>query len=704
MNDIANRWADLFRVGRSFLFLLILLSFPLLAQSQSYADPEPDTFAMSINLDDVVVTAQYAPTNSKNALQNIRTIDRKTIDRQGANNLEQLLQQDLNIRISQDMVLGSSMSLLGVSGENIKIMIDGIPVVGRLNGNIDLSQINLQNIARVEIVEGPMSVTYGTDALGGAINLITQKSQLSPFQLSIGQQLETNAESSTTVNSGARLGDNWLLKLNGGRDWFNGFGEDTTRSVLWNPKEQWYFDGSVRHDFGEDHRLIYRFSFFDEEVQNLGDVRRPQFQPYAFDDYFLTKRLDNALLHEGTVMKHFYWQNTIGHNYFDRQVNSYRLDFDSGRQEQIAGQGDTTVFNTFMARSVLASRLPNSKVNFQLGVDTEIETGSGARIIDPESDKIGESTIRDFAVFGSLRFQPFEALVLETGLRLPYNSRYDAPLVPSFHAKYQLAEEVSMRASYGKGFRSPSLKELFLSFIDINHYIVGNPDLRAETSDNLQLNIAYDKEWDKQQFGAKINFFHNHIQDQIQLFPFTNEGGEILPSTPDVSTQYAYFNLDRSKTQGINSQFSYQWRNLSLEGGLSWIGFYNPLSQSKDIDRFTYSTELSGKLGYRLSATGTRFNLFVRKNDRLISYYPALEDGVEVARQRLQDGFTLLDGSVSHSFFDQQLELFAGVRNILDVTQVNITGGGGGAHSGGNSMPVGAGRSFFVRARFHVFK
>lgn len=703
MTHINIKLTSRFQVGQ--LFLLLFYSFGLLAQDQLIQPEPPDTFAMSINLEDVVVTAQYAPTDSKRALQNIRIIDKKTIERQGANNLEQLLQQDLNIRISQDLVLGSSMSLLGVGGENVKIMIDGIPVVGRLNGNIDLSQINLQNIERIEIVEGPMSVSYGTDALGGVINLITKKSQLSPFQLTLSQQLETKAESGTMADMGFRFGDKWLLKLNGGRDWFNGFSEDSTRSVLWNPKEQYYVDASLRHDFGKDHQLIYRFSLFDEEVQNLGDVRRPQFQPYAFDHYFLTQRLDHALLHEGSIWKHFYWQNTFGFNNFDREVNSYRFDFDSGEQEIIPGQGDTTTFNTYTGRSILASRFQKSKVNFQLGIDIKAESGSGARIIDPESERPGESQINDFAVFGSLRFEPFKALLLEPGLRLAYNSRYDAPLIPSFHTKYQITDDLSVRASYGKGFRSPSLKELFLSFIDINHFIVGNPDLTAETSDNLQLNLAFSDQWDQHRFTGKLNLFYNAIEDQIQLFPFVEEDGKIVPATANVSSEYAYFNLERSKTQGINTQLQYQWKNLTLEGGVSRVGYYNPLSETTEVEAFTYGAEFSGKLAYQWPASGTTFNLFFRMNDRLISYYPETVDGTEVARQRLQDGYTLLNGSVSQSIFKKRIELFAGVRNILNVTQVNVSGAGGGAHSGGgSSLPIGAGRSFFVRANVHLFK
>lgn len=702
-HKITKKWVIL--LGNAPFFIMCFYPLLSLAQSQVPANPDLDSLAMFIDLEDVVVTAQYAPTNSKSALQNIRVLDRKTMDQLGANNLEQLLQQDLNIRINQDLVLGSSMSLLGVNGENIKIMIDGIPVVGRLNGNIDLSQINLQNVARVEIVEGPMSVSYGTDALGGVINLITYKSQLAPFELNIGQQLESRAESSTTIGAGIRMGNKWLLRLNGGRDWFDGFSEDTMRSEVWNPKKQWYSDAMIRRNFGKDHQFIYRFSYFDEEVQNLGDVRRPQYQPYAFDDFFHTQRLDHAILHEGTVLKHFYWQNTIGFNYFDREVNTYRLDFDTDQQEIMQGQGDTTIFKTYTGRSILASQFPKSKINFQLGVDLKSETGSGARIIDPHSDKLGESSIQDAAVFGSLRFQPFAPLTLESGLRLPYNSRYDAPVIPSFHVKYQLFDELSLKASYGKGFRSPSLKELFLSFIDINHYIIGNPDLKAETSDNLQMNLIFNKKWNTHLFNSKLNLFKNHIQDQIQLFPYIEENGEISPTSSNVSTQYAYFNLEESKTQGINAQAQYQWKDFTLEGGLSWIGYFNPLSKEiADVEPFTYSTEISGKIGYQFPSLGTKINVFVRKNDRQISYYPETIDGKEVARQRIQDGFTMLNASVSQSFFKKYIQITGGVRNILNITQVNVDGASGGAHTSGSSLPIAAGRSFFVRANFHLEK
>jgi outer membrane receptor for ferrienterochelin and colicins len=116
-------------------------------------------------LETFVVTAQYEKTTKEKAVNKIRVISREKIDALAAVNLGDVLKNELNIRLSQDNILGSFMSLQGISGQNVKILIDGIPIIGRLSGNIDVSQINLNNIERIEIVEGPLSTIYGSDSL-----------------------------------------------------------------------------------------------------------------------------------------------------------------------------------------------------------------------------------------------------------------------------------------------------------------------------------------------------------------------------------------------------------------------------------------------------------------------------------------------------------------------------------------------------------
>ena len=140
-----------------------------------YAQEEGKEPKLFKNLKTVVVTGQIAEKYSEEAVHKVRIISAKKLKSGLYTNLGQILEKELNIKLSQDNVLGSSISLQGISGQNIKILIDEIPVIGRLNGNIDLSQISLNNIDRIEIIEGPLSTLYGTDALAGTINIISKK-------------------------------------------------------------------------------------------------------------------------------------------------------------------------------------------------------------------------------------------------------------------------------------------------------------------------------------------------------------------------------------------------------------------------------------------------------------------------------------------------------------------------------------------------
>ncbi|MEM9822668.1 MAG: TonB-dependent receptor [Bacteroidota bacterium] len=680
----------------TFLNLLFLL-LPLFGFSQNEYDTpsEVDSSLWEIDIEDIVVTAQYAPTDRKNALQNIRVITKETIAAQGATNLEQLLQQDANIRIQQDLILGSSLRLLGVGGENIKIMIDGVPVIGRLNGNIDLSQINLNNIERVEIVEGPMSVAYGTDALGGVINLITKKSMIQPHLLTINRQLETRGEQVTNVNMGIGVSENILVQVTAGRDEFDGFDTDTLRSSIWNPKKQWYTEGSVRWNFAQDHYIRYAFSYFDEEVTNLGILRRPIFQPYAFDDVYLTKRFDHRLSHEGTIAKNFYLQNTLAYNDYNRESNTSRIDFDTDKISPLSS--DTTAFDAWMMRSVFASKFANFPLNFQVGVDLRYEKGQGERILDVESDQPGRSSIGDYAVFGQLRYQVFPALTLEGGLRVAKNARYDAPLIPAFNLKYQVVKPLTFRASYARGFRSPSLKELFLNFIDINHFIIGNPNLQAETSDNFQANLEFQQKMRAHDFQINANFFYNNINDRIQLFPFLEEDGKLIPVSPEQSAEYAYFNMANSKIRGVNLGLKYQWKFLGFESNLSRVYTFNPISEEfPEVEAYTPATEYSLKGSISIPPSKTQFSIFYRGNDQFISFYPTIVDGEEQSRQRTVPGFTVVDCTIGQSFWNKRIQLTTGIRNLLDTQQVNVIGGGGGTHSSGNSRAISPGRSYFI--------
>jgi outer membrane receptor for ferrienterochelin and colicins len=159
-----------------------------------------ELIAEQLELEEVVVTAQYEPIIAEKAIQKIKIIDKQKIEQMGAVNLRDVLTNQLNVRLQQDNILGSGMSCQGVNGENVKILIDGVPVIGRLNGNIDLSQINLNNIERIEIIEGPLSVQYGTNALAGTINLVTKKPNQKKYQIGFTNYYESIGTYNTNLN------------------------------------------------------------------------------------------------------------------------------------------------------------------------------------------------------------------------------------------------------------------------------------------------------------------------------------------------------------------------------------------------------------------------------------------------------------------------------------------------------------------------
>ncbi|HAH60046.1 MAG TPA: hypothetical protein DCL86_18090, partial [Bacteroidales bacterium] len=194
----------------------------------------PEVFS----LDEIVVTAQYNPTSTDRSLYSVNVINQLQLQRKAAPDLAGLLRNQLNIRLIEDGSLGTGMSLQGLAGEHVKILVDGVPVIGRLNGSIDLGQVNLQQAKQVEIIEGPMSVIYGSNALAGVINIIPQDISANAFNARASAYYETVGV--YNIDAGASLRrKKHAFGLNLGRNFFGGYSSvDTSRTKQWKPKRQ----------------------------------------------------------------------------------------------------------------------------------------------------------------------------------------------------------------------------------------------------------------------------------------------------------------------------------------------------------------------------------------------------------------------------------------------------------------------------------
>jgi outer membrane receptor for ferrienterochelin and colicins len=271
------------------LFLQIVV-FQNLLPLNTYTPPPPDSTRL---LQELIVTGNYKPQGLDKCVISTRNLVIEKLASIGVQNVGDILKYQPNIRLQQDNILGTGVSMQGISGENVKILMDGVPVIGRQGGNIDLSQLNIQNIERIEMIEGPMSVQYGTNALAGTLNIITKKKK----DEGIDFRFNNYAESVGHFNLGSSFawrGDGHTINVSAGRNFFNGWSDiDTSRFKQWKPKVQYFAD--VNYQFAiNDMKISYTANYFNEHILSRGRALPPYFET-AFDDKFNTTRTSNAL-------------------------------------------------------------------------------------------------------------------------------------------------------------------------------------------------------------------------------------------------------------------------------------------------------------------------------------------------------------------------------------------------------------------------
>ncbi len=303
-------------------------------------------------LGEVVITGQYKPQSVKNSVYQVRTISKERIQQQGAAKLQDVLNNELNIRFSQDVATGGSdITMMGLKGQNVKILIDGVPMVGRqgTSNEININQIDVNSIERIEIVEGPMSVVYGADALAGVINIITKKAGGAKLSVTAKVHEETIGKEygfqQGIHNQYAGLtwrNKNWEIGGGFGHNYFGGWKDTATdRELVWHNKDQITGNGFIGYNHGKIN-LRYRFDGLDEIIYNPGNFVNDYpaaADTLAFDQEYLTRRLMQQLQAAYTVNSNLSFQAQAAYTDYSRQVYSTNVSMHSKTVTQDVGAG-----------------------------------------------------------------------------------------------------------------------------------------------------------------------------------------------------------------------------------------------------------------------------------------------------------------------------------------------------------------------------
>ena len=637
-----------------------------------------DTILLSLKksktpLNEVVVTAQIGEESVYKSVNSFILLSKKKIQESASNNLVDLLNTQALFDIQVDAALGSALSIQGMDGNNVNILIDGIPVLGRKGGQIDLSQINLSNVDRVEILKGPAAVSYGTNSTGGVINLITNTS-INDL-VSVNSYFESIGLTQYNISAKKNV-KNQNFQFNIGSYDFSGHGIDSLRSKEWNPKKQKFGDIYWAKKIGIN-KLELKSSIFEEEIIDLGNENFTPFNGTAFDNYYSTYRNSNYL--KFNKFSDFYNINSLfSYSVTKFKKKQYNVDLISNSLEQTSDPeyNSEDFFRSAYSR-IEYNRFSSDIYKVQIGLDFNYEEVKGPKI------QGNEASIYEQSLFFQSNMKITNNLNTQLGIRFPYHNIYSTTIIPSLYLKYDFSPKISIRSSYARGFRAPTIKELFLEFIDFNHNIIGNSDLESEKSHALQTSFSFIpfKE-PKKYLSLNAEFYLNDLENKIGLAQIQN------------TTDYTYYNIDESRYYGFNfklkgelvenNSFEFMWNSYIVENNL--IEYKRP------------KQNLSASYSYFIQEHGFGLNLNWKLKSK--SEYERFDESGDLVTF-VQDSYQLLNANFSKKFNKINTSIKFGVKNILDINRVN-SGIQEGVHDGTESL-ISWGRTSFLSIIYSPF-
>lgn len=504
-----------------------------------------------------VVTATRSAQDIESVSISVDVIGKEEIDQSGANTLKDLLLEQAGIALSPDE--GNAIQIQGFESDYTLILIDGQPMIGRLRGALNINRINTSNIQQVEIVKGPSSALWGSEALAGVINIITKKPS---------KQFSGNAFSEygsrATYNSGASISYR-KNKVSGtagiALDGSNGFDlSDTEFGKNQNPYDNISLNSSLNFDVSELTSVkasarYFKNSFSGKSLatvqgQELG-VNEDGWQ----DDLSFQLTLDSSP---------FSRVKTTAIVYATRYEDFALTKFEDPTQIDITNNNK----QGFDKGEIQANYywLNNSISTFGSGLIQEFVNAERFQ---------GQRNQHGSFVFVQHQLIIVDKLNITGGARLDNHSSYNSYLSPKLSAKFDLNDNFSIRASVGKGFKAPDLRTLYLNFDNagsgyrlygvnnigselelleaanlVDSYLVDKnsiSSLEPEFSTAFNFGVSYKLFSDT--WVGKINFFRNNAQNLIEAL-------EVAQLT-DNSSIFGYVNINKARTEGAEFDQSY---------------------------------------------------------------------------------------------------------------------------------------------------
>ena len=535
-----------------------------------------------INLGQVVITGTGTHRRMTNSPVPIQVITAKDLGNANVTNLEDALVKLTPNVTTMTNGMGTTLSLNGMNEDYMLLLENG----KRLTGDDRYTRINIANIKRIEILSGAASALYGSDAIGGVINIITDDTK-NAVNVSNYTHYTSKGRFSENINADVNAGkfssytsyqrreaDNWQvndLDENGyktGRPMSTGFLSD-------NISQRFAYNATDRLSF------YVRGNYYDY------NTRRPETATYfkkgkKKDEngnpiYEETQAYTYNMAHETYTYGAKYMINKSAYIDADFFADNYTSKYDyflkTGDFER--GDKETRKETTYYDATVKGIFKPNTWNKVSTGIEYINEN------FRSQSDNISFKSMYTIALFAQDEITILRNLQAVLGVRYLYNENFKNYATPNVALMYKL-KGFNFRASYATGFRSPTLSQLYATDESktSSRYTIGNPDLKPEKSNFFSLNGEYTCS----RFSISATGFYNDIKDMIDYRVLSDE--EIHQMGLDelhekFSTIRQRDNVNRAKIKGISVNANiYAGAGFTVGGGYIYTD-----SEAKTLER-----------------------------------------------------------------------------------------------------------------------
>lgn len=523
-------------------------------------------------LPSITVTATMSEQDTRTAPASITVIDRQEIEARSGIDLRDMVVGEPGVSFIQAGGAGrKAISLRGMAGHHILTLVDGrrIPASDNVFGHADYqySWLPMVAIDRIEIIRGPMSTLYGSDALGGVVNMITRKPG-DEWQASMAVKGATTATSGSETTAGSAsffvagpVNESLGLRV---------IGETAKQNATPNPDKPQYseLEGrrlsmggvaayltispgqtlEVGHEQGTEDRYY--------DAQGRGTPT----DPLQFENRYKVDRKTTFIDWNGSFTN------------WDAGLRAYRSAID-----------------------VTNRRSNGAKATLPQALKDDVLAGHASRVIGPHLLTVGgewrQETLDNSDLDGGSASAKHRSLFVQDEIELPYDLsltaglRYDrhetfgTELSPRLYLTWEASPDLVIKGGYGHAFRAPTLKQSSSAYVGVQgvHTFLGNSALKPETLDSYELSM----DWQLDRFDVRLAAFHSNARDLIVNTQISKTG---------VFEIYQANNVQRARLSGLEAALT--WK---INPAFSWVTNFGVL-RTKDLD-------LGTELEYRPRST-----------------------------------------------------------------------------------------------------